>query len=151
MSYLLKIAKNKNVGDYLSPNDVIKTTSKLFKRIMSHAREDNLLSATTGLYFLASFAQRVYFLKNTAPKTIKDARAYADANEYYMETLKEASTVVKAMLNNKFGNLVPADSVQNITTFASEDDISIEKIENHMKTIFPNPRKKTTDKRGKKK
>lgn len=149
MSYLKKIAPYADNIEAYTADDLVCETSKLMGRIMDFAKTDSLEQAVTQFYILAAFAQPIYLLKNTAPNSIAEANDYADAHEYYMDTLKEASTVIMAMLSERFGNLIPSDAVQKIATFASEEkNLTKKKIEKHISSMLPVPRKKTTDKRG---
>jgi len=149
MSYLNKIAPYaSSIKDYTA-DDLVCETSDLMGRVMNSAEKNNLERAVPQFYMLAAFAQPVYLLKNTAPESTTEARDYADAHEYYIETLKEASTVVMDMLNERFGNLVPSDAVQKIATFASEEKkLTKKKIEKHISSMLPVPRKKTRNKKG---
>jgi hypothetical protein len=149
MSYLLKISKNRKAIGTQDADGLVFDTSNFMGKIMDAAHDDNLESAVISFYGLSSFAKTVHIAKNTRPNTVAEASEYADAHEYYIETLKEASTVVEAMLKEKYGNLVPADALQRIATFASEaPKLTSKKISKHMKSIIPSPRKETRNKKG---
>ncbi len=149
MSYLLKISKIRKAIGKQDADGLVFDTSNFMGKIMDAAHDDNLESVVLSFYGLASFAQTVYFAKNTRPDTVQEASDYADAHEYYMETLKEASTVVEAMLQEKYGNLVPADAVQRMATFASESPkLTAKKITKHINSMMPSPRKATRNKKG---
>ena len=152
MSYLNKIAPYIDSIKVYKADDLVYKTSNLMGRVMDSAKTNNLEQAVPQFYMLAAFAQPVHLLKNAAPNTTAEARDYADAHEYYIETLKEASTVIMDMLNKRFGNLIPSDAVQKIATFASvEKKLTKKKIEKHMSSMLPVPRKKTRNKKGSKK
>ncbi len=149
MSYLLKIVKNTKNTKKITADGLVNETSALMRRVLEAAAQDDLEEAVASFYLISAFAKTVLLAKNTNPRTIEDAREYADAHEYYLETLKEASSVVQAMLSVKYGNLVPAETVQRMATYASEaKNLTVKKITKHIASLFPTPRKQTTNKRG---
>lgn len=153
MSFLLKISKNTDINNMVkhTPDQIVYETSKVSGEILNCARFNNLEDAVEQFYYMAAFAQNVYLCKNTMPSTIKEARDYADAHEYYVESLKETSTVVEAMIYEKYRELMPKGVVQDMATYASEETkLTKKKIKNHASSFFPVPRKKTNDKRGQK-
>ena len=152
MSYLYKIAEFSDTIKGYDADGLVNETSNLMGRVMDSAKQKSAEETVKWFYALAAFAQPVYLHKNTRPDTVAEATDYADAQEYYMETLKEGSTIVTAVLNERFGNLVPSNVVQQMATFASEEKkLTKKKIEKHIASMMPSPRKKTNDKRGGKK
>jgi len=151
MSYLYKLATQNTKISKVNPDAIVKDTSGFMKAIIDSISEGDMITSAINFYGLAHYARRVYIGKNTYPNTIEDARDFADATEYYTETLKEASTMIHAMLMEKYGSLIPADIMQAVATYASEEKkLSEKKIVKHIESLIPSPRVKTNDKRGRK-
>ena len=152
MSYLYKIRKNKIDDKHINADSVVAATSDYMTDILKAVSDDDMNAAVTTFYYLANYAQLVHTVKNSFPGNIEEARDYADAHEFYIETLKEGSTIVGAMLSDKFGNLLPEKALQQIATYASEvDNLTKKKIKKHAKSLMPSPRKETRNKTGGKK
>lgn len=151
MSFLLKTAKNKKNIKKRLPDELVEKTSAFVKLIVDHASDDDIDIETTVVKFchMARFSQEVFFNKNTAPKSVEMARDYADAYDYYMESLKEVSTLVESMLVEKYKGLLPNGAVQKIVTYASEQKkFSDKKIIKYLSSMIPKPRRETRDMRG---
>jgi hypothetical protein len=150
MSYLLKIVGNSEFKRDLSSDELVGKISKRFKKLLRSASKNNLKDTVIHFYHLTWLVQSVTYNKSVGPKTLEEASSSADVHEYFMETLKEASTVVEVIVKAKFGNLVNRDTVQKMVTFASEiDKITDKAIEKHLLGLMPSPRKETNRKRGK--
>jgi len=149
MSYLLKVIKNtKNIKEY-TPDGLVEETSEFVNSVIYHAENDNIEGVLFIFYKMAHFSQAAFLHKNTSPKDIESARDYADAYEYFIESLKEVSAMVEAMLKEKFKGLLPNGIAQTIVTYASEEKkLTNKKIKKHITSLLPKPRKATRDRRG---
>ena len=149
MSFLLKTAKNKKNIKKRLPDELVEKTSEFVKLIVDHASDGDIETIVVKFCHMARFSQEVFFNKNTAPKSVEMARDYADAYDYYMESLKEVSTLVESMLVEKYKGLVPNGAVQKIVTYASEQKkFSDKKIIKYLSSMIPKPRRETRDMRG---
>jgi hypothetical protein len=146
-SFLLTVARNRDKDALvLTPDMIVMKISSSMNKLIQVINDDIMASAEE-FYFFAQFAQDVYYHKNAVSETVKEASEYADASEYYTETLREMSTMITAAIDERFGNLVNEGIVQTIVTFASEHDgLTKKKIKKHLKTLLPQPRTKTTKK-----
>ena len=148
MSYLYKISGNNKVDYKVSANDIIKESSMRMKNMLDVSAKEDFEESLFEFTKLAHFAQVVSLAKNTQPKTVSEASKYADAHEYYMETLKEVSTVMQSIVDAEYGPKAPAGILQEVVTYVSEIPIYKRSlVKKFIKSKIITPRKSTTNKR----
>lgn len=128
---------------------IVAETSGLVKLIMTEVKKNDLKNAIWRFAKLAHHARTTTLSKYCIATSVKQASKYADANEYYLEALKEMSAVVDAMIREKYGNLVSASVMQEFVTAVSEEEnLEKEFVEEFITKHLHTPRKKKVGKKN---
>jgi hypothetical protein len=138
--------KNEDIHYHI--DDTMLNIGRSVKKIFEGKREKNMKKMLVNFYMLATSAQFIYMNKNCV-YTLKQAEDMSMLLDYFTDTLKEMSTLLKHEIDVMYGSRMNDNVLQNIVTAATEHPIvSSKEAKRVADSYIPKKRKKTRRRNG---